>query len=195
MNYLAHAFLSFNNPQILVGNMVADFVKGAKKFNYPLQVQHGMQLHRAIDAFTDAHTITKQIKQVFVPTYRLYAGAFLDICYDHFLATHFNNYSNMPLLKFTENTYQILNNNAKNLPLLFSKILPYMQSQNWLYNYKYKWGIQKSFEGLKHRAKYITETVTAYQLFTVHYNLLQTGFVAFFDDLYKFTEQEYLKIS
>ena len=31
MNYLAHAYLSFNDPEILVGNMISDFVKGKKK--------------------------------------------------------------------------------------------------------------------------------------------------------------------
>jgi len=28
MNFLAHAYLSFYNPPVLVGNMIADFVKG-----------------------------------------------------------------------------------------------------------------------------------------------------------------------
>jgi acyl carrier protein phosphodiesterase len=35
MNYLAHAYLSFNDPEILVGNMISDFVKGKKKFDSP----------------------------------------------------------------------------------------------------------------------------------------------------------------
>lgn len=35
MNYLAHAYLSFNDPEILVGNLISDFVKGKKKFDYP----------------------------------------------------------------------------------------------------------------------------------------------------------------
>jgi acyl carrier protein phosphodiesterase len=39
MNYLAHAYLSFNDPEILVGNMISDFVKGKKKFDFPLRIQ------------------------------------------------------------------------------------------------------------------------------------------------------------
>ncbi len=35
MNYLAHAYLSFGDPDILAGNMISDFVKGKKKFDYP----------------------------------------------------------------------------------------------------------------------------------------------------------------
>ena len=36
MNFLAHAFLSFNDPDILTGNMISDFVKGKQKFDFPL---------------------------------------------------------------------------------------------------------------------------------------------------------------
>ena len=62
MNYLAHAYLSFNEPEILVGNMISDFVKGKKKFDYSPGVQKGIALHRAIDNFTDYHTATKAAK-------------------------------------------------------------------------------------------------------------------------------------
>jgi acyl carrier protein phosphodiesterase len=35
MNYLAHACLSFGRPDILVGNMISDHIKGKKQFDYP----------------------------------------------------------------------------------------------------------------------------------------------------------------
>ncbi len=62
MNYLAHAYLSFNMPDILVGNMISDFIKGKKQFDYPLPVQKGIRLHRAIDTFTDTHAATQELK-------------------------------------------------------------------------------------------------------------------------------------
>ena len=31
VNYLAHAYLSFGDPEILTGNLISDFVKGKKK--------------------------------------------------------------------------------------------------------------------------------------------------------------------
>jgi acyl carrier protein phosphodiesterase len=42
MNFLAHAYLSFNNPEILVGNMISDFVKGSRQFQYPEAIQNGI---------------------------------------------------------------------------------------------------------------------------------------------------------
>jgi len=52
MNYLAHAYLSFNEPELLLGNMVSDYVKGKKQFDFPKRMQAGIRLHRAIDEFT-----------------------------------------------------------------------------------------------------------------------------------------------
>ena len=86
MNYLAHAYLSFNHPGILVGNMVSDFVKGAAKFSFNGIIQQGINLHRDIDSFTDTHPATREAKSVFQPAYRLYSGAIMDVLYDHFLA-------------------------------------------------------------------------------------------------------------
>ena len=65
MNYLAHAYLSFERPAIIVGNLISNFVKGKKKFDYPVSIQQGMQLHRSIDQFTDAHAITKEAAAFF----------------------------------------------------------------------------------------------------------------------------------
>jgi len=62
MNYLAHAYLSFNVPSILVGNMISDFVKGSSKLGYPVSIQKGIMLHRDIDAFTDTHPATAKAK-------------------------------------------------------------------------------------------------------------------------------------
>jgi acyl carrier protein phosphodiesterase len=76
MNYLAHAYLSFNEPEILAGNMISDFVKGKKKFDYSLTIQQGIALHRAIDQFTDFHPVTQEAKSYFKKDYRLYSGAF-----------------------------------------------------------------------------------------------------------------------
>src|ERR1700744_5259410 len=94
MNYLAHAYLSFNQPEILVGNMISDFVKGKKRFDFNTTIQKGIALHRSIDTFTDDHAATKKAKEFLKPAVGLYAGAFIDVVYDHFLALDKNEFSN-----------------------------------------------------------------------------------------------------
>ena len=166
MNYLAHAYLSFENSPVLAGNMISDFVKGKKQFDYPPLIQAGIQLHRAIDQFTDAHEATKRIASVFRPYYRLYSGAFADVVYDYFLANDGSIFaSDEELLRFTHSTYASLRDEAQWFPPAFAAMFPYMESQNWLYNYKYDSGIQKSFGGLAKRATYLHETERAFDLF------------------------------
>jgi acyl carrier protein phosphodiesterase len=191
MNFLAHAHLSFNQPQILVGNMISDFVKGKKQFDYPAMIHKGIQLHRAIDNFTDTHEATQQIKAFFRPHYRLYSGAFTDVVYDHFLANDPAIFANDETLKkFAAGAYQTLQLNINVLPQRFKVILPYMEEHNWLYNYKTKWGIQQSFTGLVRRARYLTESDIAFTLFNKHYDAIQEHYHVFYPDLTKFAAHQ-----
>jgi acyl carrier protein phosphodiesterase len=192
MNYLAHAYLSFNNTEVLIGNMISDYVKGKTKFNYTLGVQKGIALHRAIDNFTDTHLIVKETKEIFRPAYRLYAGAFIDVVFDHFLAKKLQ--QEIAFKQFTENVYKELENNIEVTPLIFQKMFPSMQQNDWLYNYQFNWAMQKSFMGLQRRAKYINEVETAFILFETNYSQLQTAFTNFWSDLYTFSKTHYNSI-
>lgn len=194
MNYLAHAFLSFGHPQILVGNMISDFVKGKKINAYPDIIKKGIMLHRAIDNFTDLHERTTFAKQFFRPHYRLYSGAFVDIVYDHFLANDNVEFNNSRLIEFSQQTYAMLEQYSAQLPAGFSSMLPYMKKQNWLYNYRYRWGIQNSFGGLVHRAVYLTESKKAFEVFEDHYDELRGCYNAFFPDVKKMAWQHFQSV-
>ncbi|MBC7650488.1 MAG: DUF479 domain-containing protein [Deinococcales bacterium] len=184
MNYLAHAYLSFTIPDILVGNMISDFVKGKKQYEYSIAIQKGIKLHRAIDAFTDTHVITKHVKQYLYPAVGTYAGAFIDVAYDHFLATDLLAFkTESDLQQLATNTYQTLNSFSNILPEPFAKMLPYMQQQNWLYNYQYLWGIKKSFEGVAKRAQYLANSDNCFKLFEEHYIQIHQCYQLFFPEL------------
>jgi acyl carrier protein phosphodiesterase len=190
MNYLAHAWLSFNIPGVLTGNMINDFVKGKKQFEFSAAIQKGIQLHRAIDAFTDSHAATLQMKEYFRPHYRLYAGAFCDVVYDHFLANDTTEFETDDALKnFAAEVYNKLYADEAILPEYFKKMLPYMKAQNWLYNYKSHWGIKQSLNGLVRRSKYLTESDTAFEIFNKEYAQLQVLYNQFFPEIKLFAAQ------
>ncbi len=180
MNYLAHAYLSFLHPQILVGNMISDFVKGKARFGYDVLVQKGIQLHRDIDTFTDTHPATAEAKQYFKPAVGLYAGAFMDIVYDHFLALDTREHDEEGWRKFSVTTYAMLQANKPVLPSRFAAMLPFMQQQDWLFNYRYRKGIQNSFGGLVRRAAYLQDATPAFKVFEAHYQVLGEIYNKFF---------------
>jgi len=190
MNYLAHAFLSFGIPEITVGNLISDYVKGKKQFDYTPGIQQGIRLHRAIDTFTDQHPVTSEAKKIFQPAYRLYSGAFVDVVYDHFLAADNLEFSDESLKKFTEETYSSIDPYSAVFPVKFASMFPYMKSQNWLYNYQFHWGLEKSFGGLVRRASYISESETAFRLFEENYSTLQEYYNAFMPDVKLFAAQK-----
>lgn len=186
MNYLAHAWLSFNHPEILVGNMISDFVKGKQKLAYSAIIQKGIMLHRSIDAFTDAHEATAIAKQFFKPSVSKYAGAFTDVAYDYFLARDLRENSEAEWQQFCSRTYHILQHHVAVLPGAFAAMLPYMKSQNWLFNYRYAKGIQNSFKGLAHRAAYLNDSTQAFQAFELSQHELQECYDWFFPELKNF---------
>jgi acyl carrier protein phosphodiesterase len=191
LNYLAHAVLSFNDPEILVGNMISDFVKGKKKFDYPSGIQQGIALHRAIDTFTDYHEVTRTAKEIFRPVYRLYSGAFADVVYDHFLATDEKEFPKNSLSGFSEQVYTMLDRHTQWFPERFARMFPYMKTHNWLFNYRTREGIGKSLEGVVRRSAYLTESETAYQLFQDQYQLLGDCYRQFWADLKPFARNHY----
>ena len=191
MNYLAHAYLSFNQPEILAGNMISDFVKGKKRFEFDIKIQKGIALHRSIDAYTDEHAATKKAKEFLKPAVGLYAGAFIDVVYDHFLANDKNEFSDESLLTFSTSVYTTLENYKSFLPAKFALMFPYMRSEDWLYNYKTMNGIAKSFGGLMRRAKYLDNNNLPFECFQKNYNELKYYYNIFFTDVKQFAYEKF----
>lgn len=187
MNYLAHAYLSFGIPEIAVGNLISDFVKGKKKDDYPPAVQQGIILHRAIDNFTDSHALTRRAKAVFRDEYRLYAGALVDVSYDYFLANDPLSFPDAAALKvFSQKTYEQLAAWQSVFPDRFAHMFQYMRTQDWLYHYRYREGIFNSFAGLARRAAYMPDPAPACRLFETRYTELEDCYREFFPLLKEF---------
>jgi acyl carrier protein phosphodiesterase len=184
MNYLAHAYFSYNEPATMAGNLISDFIKGKKQYDYPDEIQKGIRLHRAIDTFTDAHPAVAEAKQVFRPHYRLYAGAFVDVSFDYFIANDTKLFhTEDDLAQFAQRAYANLNQYAGWIPEIARGYFERMQQQNWLYHYRTVWGIQKSFGGIVYRSAYLTDSATAGMLFEEHISSLRDAYEKFIPDL------------
>ncbi|HEY0750663.1 MAG TPA: ACP phosphodiesterase [Chitinophagaceae bacterium] len=188
MNYLGHAYLSYNVPQILVGNMISDFVKGSARFGYTANIQSGITLHRDIDNYTDMHPATREAKEFFRKEYRLYSAPLVDVIYDHFLAADTNTFPGDSLHPFSLSVYDTLEQNAIHLPPRFSFMLTYMKHENWLYNYKTLQGINKSLRGLVHRSTYMVDHQPAFSILQENYSVLQELYTLFIADVKSFAK-------
>ncbi|MFT4203970.1 MAG: ACP phosphodiesterase [Chitinophagaceae bacterium] len=188
MNHLAHAYLSFKEPGLLVGNLAGDFIKGNQYLQYPEAIQLGVLMHRHIDTFTDAHPIVLDAKKVFRESVGRYDGAFLDIAYDYFLANAPNVLSENDWRTFTSQTYSTVALHIENMPTAFQRMFSYMENGDWLYNYRFESQIQRSFNGLARRAQYLNDNVNPFKDFESNKTFLQQSFAAFFPELQTFAK-------
>jgi len=192
MNYLAHAYLSFNSPALTVGNMIADFVKGNRWQEYEEGIQQGIHIHRAIDTFTDQHPSTLAAREYFQASSGRYSAVFIDIVYDHFLATDNTIFTEDSLSTFSSRVYQILNDHYDILPLRFQQMFHYMSTQNWLYNYSTKDGILKSLNGIVRRAKYMEGTGDAiFAAMEDNYDELAAHYRKFFPEVITYVKEAF----
>jgi acyl carrier protein phosphodiesterase len=153
MNYLAHIYLSGKEPQVILGNFMADSIKGKQYKNYTKQIQKGILLHRHIDSTTDAHPSFRNSTRRLHANYGHYSGIIVDIFYDHFLAKNWDDYATISLEEFANKNYKLFKENHTLLTLQIQYMLPNMVQNNWLYNYQYFEGIADTLTGMNRRTK------------------------------------------
>jgi acyl carrier protein phosphodiesterase len=188
MNFLAHAYLSFGQEEILVGNFIADFVRGKEMENYPKKVQLGIQLHRAIDTYTDSHPLVKQVQSFLIPRFGHYSRVISDVFFDYFLAKNWKNYSDTPLEQFSLDSYRTLSTSPIDLPEAFRRMFHWMQAQNWLYAYREEAGIQAALDGLSRRARFDSKMNESTQVLWEKEEEIEALFFVFFQDLETFAQ-------
>lgn len=190
MNFLAHIYLSFDDQEITLGNFFADHIRGNKFKHYPEKIQKGILLHREIDTFTDSHPIAKQSSKRLHKNYSHYSRVIVDIFYDHFLAKNWSVYSEVPLEKYVENFYDLLEANYEILPLGTQRMMPYMIADNWLYNYSNLDGISRVLNGMNRRTKNKSKMNFAIVDLEQNYDAFEQEFTEFFTELITFSRQK-----
>jgi acyl carrier protein phosphodiesterase len=188
MNFLAHISLSGDNPKIMVGNFIGDFVKGRNLLEqFEPEIARGIALHRAIDEFTDSHPIVTISKNRLRPTYRHYSAVIVDMFYDHLLAKNWEQYYKEFLPDFAERSYRILEGFHPILPEGVKYMLPYMTKGNWLVNYARFEGIDRALSGMARRSKYESKMELAVDDLKKNYDEFTQEFSIFYPELQKFS--------
>jgi len=194
MNFLAHIYLSFDDEEITIGNFIADSIRGNKFDHLPERVQKGIFLHREIDTFTDSHSIPKISSKRLHKNYSHYSRVIVDIFYDHFLAKNWTRYSDIPLDVFVENFYDLLEENYAILPDGVKRMMPYMISDNWIYNYSKMEGIAKVLNGMNRRTKNKSKMNFAILDLEEHFEAFESEFTDFFEELITFSRQKFISL-
>ncbi len=183
MNFLAHLYLAPEKEEIILGNFIADAVKGKVFETYSEGIQKGILFHRQIDKFTDTHPVFKASSKRLYPKYKRYSGVIVDIYYDHFLAKYWDEYHANALNEFVAEAYQLLIHNFKLLPPRSKRLLPFMITQNWLANYGNLKDLNRVFKGMSRRTNHNSRMEESIDDLKKHYPAFEEEFRLFFPDI------------
>ena len=188
MNFLIHLFLSRSAPELLVGNLIGDFVKGRVDGRFPPGIERGILLHREIDSFAGQNRHFLRSKRRLDQSFGLYRGVLVDLFYDHFLAAHWEDYADVPLSVFISDAWRILYEHKEFLPDKLQRILPFM-FRDWLPSYSDIGGIAAVLHRIsRFRLKRANRLAEGAEALSRHYGVLYGDFKKFFPELIAFSE-------
>lgn len=194
MNFLAHVFISNATDGEIVGALLGDFVKGRAKDEYPDEVRRGIELHRAVDSYTDSHELTADSRLLFSTERRRVSGILIDVVNDHFLARNWESFSNQSLDEFAAQVYTACDRYRDLLPERFQKMFPYMRQENWLASYRELSWIELTLSRMEQRRNGRILLAAGIHDIRDNYEALQRNFLRFFPQVIHFAKETCLKV-
>ncbi|QCJ69002.1 acyl carrier protein phosphodiesterase [Providencia heimbachae] len=181
MNFLAHLHLAHIANSSLLGNIMADYVRGNPTGHYSPEIVAGIFMHRAVDRTTDSHPLVKQARYLFRPDYRRVAPITLDLIWDHFLSLHWSKIEpSYSLPEFVHFSRHIIEPNLSHTPEKFQELNEYLWPQQWLTRYAEKAYIGKSLNGMARRRPKLSALSGSFDDFLLQYTELEKIFFQFY---------------
>lgn len=175
----------------MLGNLLADFMKGPDLSSFPPEVQEGIKLHRLIDGFTDRHALVQRSITRLSANWGWFSGIIIDIYYDHFLAIDFDCYSPEPLQLFVDRVHQVLRDHWEMIPPDAHGAIEKLIETNRLATYATREGIEDTLFRVSQRIRErmpkrpVNLELAMPELLEKH-EALREDFVAFFPELMEF---------
>ncbi len=189
MNFLAHALLAGDEPALIVGGVVGDWIKGPLPAGLPEDLAQGVALHRAIDHFAESHPAFKRSRTRVSPARRRYAGVLVDIFYDHLLARNWAAIHRQPLPEYCAFVYGLIGDRLHDFPVFAHPGLALMAQEDWLTSYRQIEGIADVLARMSRRARRPNPLMHGEQELLADVDGFAGDFFAWLDDTGKFCRQ------
>jgi acyl carrier protein phosphodiesterase len=183
MNYLAHAFLAFGEPDLLAGQFLADDIKGKKYLDYPKRIAQGILLHRFVDYFTDSHEVCLELRKLLRPELGILAPVAIDVYFDHILAKNWDRYHEKPRQIFVSEVYVQLEIYSELMSDKRAFIFSKMKEFDWLGSYHHPDGIKAILEQMSRRVPGGEVLLKSIDLLEKNMKFIQEVFEIFFPQL------------
>jgi acyl carrier protein phosphodiesterase len=194
MNYLAHLYLADGTDESLLGNLMADFVKGNAHLTMPAGIRRGIRLHRRVDAFTDSHPDVQRGIARISPRWGWFSGIILDVYFDYLLTRDWERYASVPLRDFVDHVYAVLRRHRERLPDPMREAVGHIVGEDRLMSYSRLDGIADALTRISARLRQRTSRPEirlqeAMPDLAEHHPALREDFRSFFPELIRHVEQ------
>lgn len=187
MNYLAHLYFSEPTPLAWSGSLMGDFVKGTVPTTFPAELSRHLKLHRHIDSLTQRSEIFQTSRRRLDPRFRYARSVLVDVFYDHFLACHWDEYSDQSLADFSQAVYRGLQSCYDLLSPGLQQQLPRMIEFDWLTAYRRPEIVQRVLLRLEERLKHKIPLAAGFSQLELWRDELENDFAAFMDEALQVT--------
>lgn len=152
MNFLAHSFLGFNNPELIAGQFCGDFVRGSDLSRFPDQIEKGIRLHRHLDSFSDNHASLASVRQSIKEVPRRLTGIILDVMFDHYLAGRWQSVSQLSLDEHAALVQLALTDHQTHFPPELIRFMSLLERERILQNNIHLSAIEKTLARIASRS-------------------------------------------
>lgn len=136
MNYLLHLYLSDPEPEVRLGNLLGDWVKGPLDPKvWPAGILRGLRQHRTLDSFSQSCPPVRRSRRRLHPHFGHWRAVLVDIFYDHLLAADWSHHHPQPLAQFAADCYRLFDLYHDILPENFRPVAERMRERDWLSSY------------------------------------------------------------
>jgi len=181
MNFLAHLHLASLADSSLLGNLLADFVRGTPGNEFSPEIISGIYMHRRVDSLTDNLPEVAIARQWFRPETRRVAPISLDIIWDHFLARHWQDVNpTQPLANFVAHARDEITPQLAATPAAFIDLNSHLWEERWMERYRDMPFIARVLNGMATRRPKLSALRESWVDLEKHYPALEDLFWSFY---------------
>ena len=195
MNFLAHFHLAWPDEDLVAGGLEGDYHKGPLPGGLPSPLLAGVQLHRAIDAFTDRHPALTALRRRFPAGARRYAGILLDLSFDYYLSRHWDDFSSTAQGEFSRAVYGVLARRSPELSEPARRMAGRLEEYDLLMQYRHWDTVTAAASRIGARLSRPNPLHRAADLLQPLHGELEHTFLVYYPELQRFCMEKFAKLA
>ena len=185
MNFLGHAYIARNHPDLIAGNFAGDSYKGKiENFDLPNNIIQGIRLHRYIDDFTDRSDFILEAGHIFLDHgIKKIAYIATDLFVDHYLAREWIKYSSKDYEMFVDAVYKYTDKYLDLLKPDFQGMFANLKEYGWFFDYPTEDGMRLILKQFSNRIRFENELPRCMDIYLNHQSHFDHLFSSFLIDI------------